>query len=269
MTEKDRLKSLIVAIDGSEGGNAAVAEAIALARDLPAALTFVFVRKPPSSMLGFPLPERHVSYDLRRARETIGVAIETATAAGVESDGEILEGDVADEIVSFADNRQADLIVVGSRGHGALAGACWEVSPGLSCNTLTCPCSSRNRGRSLAPKWRKRGHGCTKRSTHEPGGGVMKGRRLWEIGGFIAGGVLILFGAAAIYMGADGYQTVRDELDKEYIVGGSRPGPRRPGYRIRSSCRRATLSTRRSTPGVRHAASLSTCASTRWRARVV
>jgi nucleotide-binding universal stress UspA family protein len=123
MTEKDRLKALIVAIDGSEGGNAAVAEAIALARDLPAALTFVFVRKPPSSMLGFPLPERHVSYDLRRARETIGVAIETATAAGVESDGEILEGDVADEIVSFADNRQADLIVVGSRGHGALAGA--------------------------------------------------------------------------------------------------------------------------------------------------
>ena len=123
MTKKDRLKPLIVAIDGSDGGNAAVTEAIILARDLPGALTFVFVRKPPSSMLGFPLPERHASYDLRRARETIGVAIEAATAAGVESDGEILEGDVADEIVSFADNRQADLIVVGSRGHGALAGA--------------------------------------------------------------------------------------------------------------------------------------------------
>ena len=53
----------------------------------------------------------------------------------------------------------------------------------------------------------------------------MKGRRLWEIGGFIAGGVLILFGAAAIYMGVDGYQTVRDELDKEYIVGGSDMSP--------------------------------------------
>jgi hypothetical protein len=49
----------------------------------------------------------------------------------------------------------------------------------------------------------------------------MKGRRLWEIGGFIAGAVLILFGAAAIYMGVDGYQTVQDELKKEYIVGGS------------------------------------------------
>ena len=49
----------------------------------------------------------------------------------------------------------------------------------------------------------------------------MRGSRLWEIGGFIAGAVLILFGAAAIYMGVDGYRTVQDELDKEYIVGGS------------------------------------------------
>jgi hypothetical protein len=49
----------------------------------------------------------------------------------------------------------------------------------------------------------------------------MKGRRLWEIGGFIAGAVLILFGAAAIYLGVEGYQTVQNELKKEYIVGGS------------------------------------------------
>jgi nucleotide-binding universal stress UspA family protein len=36
---------------------------------------------------------------------------------------EILEGDPVDEILSFADNRGADLIVMGSRGRGALAGA--------------------------------------------------------------------------------------------------------------------------------------------------
>ena len=53
----------------------------------------------------------------------------------------------------------------------------------------------------------------------------MRGSRLWEIGGFIAGAVLILFGAAAIYMGVDGYRTVQDELDKEYIVGGSDMSP--------------------------------------------
>ena len=53
----------------------------------------------------------------------------------------------------------------------------------------------------------------------------MKGRRIWEIGGFISGAILIVFGAVALYMGVNGYQTVRDELSKEYIVGGSDMAP--------------------------------------------
>jgi hypothetical protein len=53
----------------------------------------------------------------------------------------------------------------------------------------------------------------------------MRGRRVWEIGGFISGAVLIVVGAVALYLGVDGYQTVHDELDKEYIVGGSDMSP--------------------------------------------
>jgi hypothetical protein len=53
----------------------------------------------------------------------------------------------------------------------------------------------------------------------------MKGRRIWEIGGFISGAILIVFGAVALYMGVNGYQTVGDELSKEYIVGGSDMAP--------------------------------------------
>jgi hypothetical protein len=45
----------------------------------------------------------------------------------------------------------------------------------------------------------------------------MKGRKLWEIGGFVAGAVLIVFGAAAIYMGVDGRNTVRDALKDEMV----------------------------------------------------
>ncbi len=45
----------------------------------------------------------------------------------------------------------------------------------------------------------------------------MKGKRIWEIGGFLAGAVLILFGAAAIYMGVDGRNTVRDSLKDEQV----------------------------------------------------
>ena len=53
----------------------------------------------------------------------------------------------------------------------------------------------------------------------------MKGRRIWEIGGFISGVVLIVFGVVALYMGINGYQTVGDELGKEQIVGGSDMAP--------------------------------------------
>jgi hypothetical protein len=45
----------------------------------------------------------------------------------------------------------------------------------------------------------------------------MKGKRLWEIGGFLAGAVLIVFGAVAIYMGVDGRATVRDSLKSEQV----------------------------------------------------
>jgi hypothetical protein len=53
----------------------------------------------------------------------------------------------------------------------------------------------------------------------------MKGRRVWEIGGFISGAVLILFGVIVIVLSVNGYRTVHNELDKEYIVGGSDMSP--------------------------------------------
>jgi hypothetical protein len=53
----------------------------------------------------------------------------------------------------------------------------------------------------------------------------MRGRRIWAIGGFVAGVVLILFGAAALYLGATSYQLVRDELSQEKIVGGEDMSP--------------------------------------------
>jgi nucleotide-binding universal stress UspA family protein len=116
-------KSLIVGVDGSEGSAAAIDEALRLAGDLDAAITFVFVRKPPPALLGNPYYERALKADISRARRAVGQAVAVATSAGIEADSEILEGDPADELVSLADNRDSDMIVVGSRGFGPLAGA--------------------------------------------------------------------------------------------------------------------------------------------------
>jgi hypothetical protein len=50
-------------------------------------------------------------------------------------------------------------------------------------------------------------------------------RKLFDIGGIIAGTVLIIFGAAAIYMGVDGRTTVRDSLKQEQITFGAADDP--------------------------------------------
>ena len=47
----------------------------------------------------------------------------------------------------------------------------------------------------------------------------MKGRRIWAIGGFGSGALLIIFGVAALILGVSSYKLVHDELSREQIVG--------------------------------------------------
>jgi hypothetical protein len=50
-------------------------------------------------------------------------------------------------------------------------------------------------------------------------------RKLFSLGGIIAGLALVIFGAAAIYMGVDGRTTVRDSLSQEQISFGAADDP--------------------------------------------
>src|SRR5215831_14741297 len=53
----------------------------------------------------------------------------------------------------------------------------------------------------------------------------MGNKRIWEIGGFVAGGVMILFGIVAIFMGVNGFSTVRDSIKQEQIFFGQSSDP--------------------------------------------
>jgi hypothetical protein len=53
----------------------------------------------------------------------------------------------------------------------------------------------------------------------------MTGRKIWEIGGFLAGAVLIAFGAVAIFLGVNGFTTVRDSIKQEQITFGTADDP--------------------------------------------
>jgi nucleotide-binding universal stress UspA family protein len=116
------MERIVIATDGSPGARAAITEGLELALLLGAAVTFVAVRSSAplfgsASLASAP----HLSDELRETRSALEGAMEEAERAGVPADYEIAEGHVADEIVRTARYREADLIVVGSRGLGDIA----------------------------------------------------------------------------------------------------------------------------------------------------
>ena len=116
------MKRIIIGIDGSPGAAGAVREGIELASEAGANVTFVCARRT-ISLLGAPYYQRRLTRQLSTARAAVEQAMTAAELAGVRADYEIVEGDPVDELLNVAGHRDADLIVVGSRGLGAISGA--------------------------------------------------------------------------------------------------------------------------------------------------
>jgi nucleotide-binding universal stress UspA family protein len=119
------MKKIMIATDGSPVSQEAVEFGVELAQEQDAAVVFVHVvplldRVPMSSfgMVGA-LPHELSEHD----REALEEAEAVAEQHDVRATTKLLRGDTVDEIVAYADNLDVDLIVVGSRGHGAVAGA--------------------------------------------------------------------------------------------------------------------------------------------------
>jgi nucleotide-binding universal stress UspA family protein len=117
------MKRIVIATDGSLDATRAVDDGLELAHEVGAAVTFVHARATPSPLLGEPYHGRELSAEIARARDVMRDAMIKANAAGVDADYEIVDGSPADVILDVADSHDADLIVVGSRGLGAVQSA--------------------------------------------------------------------------------------------------------------------------------------------------
>jgi nucleotide-binding universal stress UspA family protein len=113
---------IVIATDGSEGADGAVAAGARVARTLGRKALLVYVR-PSLGALGDPYYQEKLSEQMAHARAAVGRAHELVVQEGVDAEEEILEGSAADRVVELARDRDAPLIVVGSRGLGAVAGA--------------------------------------------------------------------------------------------------------------------------------------------------
>jgi nucleotide-binding universal stress UspA family protein len=119
------MKRIVIATDGSPSAGEAVDFGLRLAHEQKAEVIFVHVAPPydvaPAQALGM---SGSVPHELSAAdRLPLDRAAELADREGVRARTELLTGDPADEIVAYADSVDADAIVVGSRGRGAVTSA--------------------------------------------------------------------------------------------------------------------------------------------------
>ena len=122
--KEDTMKRILIATDGSESAHQALEFGLELAEEQGAMPIVVHVA-PAVEILpyaSFAAPAPTVPHELdANDRTPLNEAAELAARRGLEIKTELLLGNPADEIVAFADTIEADLIVVGSRGHGAIA----------------------------------------------------------------------------------------------------------------------------------------------------
>jgi nucleotide-binding universal stress UspA family protein len=123
MDDSQGIDRILIATDGSPGSLAAAEEGVRLAKILGAQVTFVAVAHAPLPVLGDPYYQRALSENLSAMRNALAKATPYAEERHVRYETELLEGSPAKAVLDLARSRDVDLIVVGSRGLGAVKAA--------------------------------------------------------------------------------------------------------------------------------------------------
>ena len=116
------MKQIVIATDGSPSAQEAVEVGLELAVEHGADVTFVHVTQPDEFVggRGGSLPVKHRE-EIDESETALKTAANAAEQAGISYALERISGETVDTIVALADAKEADLIVVGSRGRGPVA----------------------------------------------------------------------------------------------------------------------------------------------------
>lgn len=116
-------KNIVLGVDGSEHAIRAAREAGDLARAMKSEnLWIVIAYDKIPDYLGQPNRQHATTSRLKEAESILQKAIDAVGTIPGEIRKEILEGSPAEEIINVSNVRKSDLIVMGSRGLGNLAG---------------------------------------------------------------------------------------------------------------------------------------------------
>jgi nucleotide-binding universal stress UspA family protein len=114
---------ILLAVDGSEHAVHAAKVAAELAHRMKSAeLRIVTAYDPIPPYLGEPNLQVAIDARLIEAQEILKRAVELVGDSNVDVHTELIEGNPAEAIIEVAQTRNSDVIVMGSRGLGRLAG---------------------------------------------------------------------------------------------------------------------------------------------------
>jgi nucleotide-binding universal stress UspA family protein len=117
------MKTILIATDGSAPAGQALDVAIDIAKQTGATLQVLSVRPPVVGGRAGAGPAILEVEELTGAEHISETAAALAREAGVDATAHTAHGDVVDSIADAATVFGADMLVVGSRGHGPLSGA--------------------------------------------------------------------------------------------------------------------------------------------------
>ena len=115
-------KNILLAYDGSDCSNKAMIYASNLAEQYGAALWLVHVFPHTLDMLGYEDFEKLFAKRKGAAQTVVDEALHRLDPSKLKVHTELLEGPEAEAILKAAENLHADLIVMGTRGFGAVKG---------------------------------------------------------------------------------------------------------------------------------------------------
>lgn len=114
----------LVPIDGSESANRALNHAIDVAKKQPNVVLHLLTIHPEPILYGeiqvYVSLEKMRQMQVQHCQDLLKPAVETANAAGVPFESEILSGEIAPTIVRRANELKCDAIVMGTRGMTAI-----------------------------------------------------------------------------------------------------------------------------------------------------
>ncbi|MGD2184954.1 MAG: universal stress protein [Desulfobacterales bacterium] len=114
--------NIVLAFDGSECSHKALRCARSIAERFDATLWLVHVFSNPSDLLGYADYEKLFAKRKSAAQAVLDDARQILNRTSFTVQEELREGPESESIIKVAENCQADLIVMGTRGFGAVKG---------------------------------------------------------------------------------------------------------------------------------------------------